>query len=651
MTVARLAGTVMKSQIIEHLGQAEILLPALIAAGLKANDRAKARLSVLQSAGRHARQPTARFDLAAECRAAGLDPIAMETLANGASLASDGRIAIPGATALVTAVFDDIATMARAVEAGSPAEGTPLQGRLAALRQASALRSADTLDPAELADLTGLTGRNGESVHRLIMDLHKGLNRLSAAHCEEVVAGAHVYGLLPSDRPAVEAFMRGVQSTIRLKFDHPGLATTAARSGTRLTIQNDIGETDAHVIVIAVEADAVTITYTDVHLARAKFFSRLFASFAIAWSGLDRKTADSLGDDGAFYLITGRYTFDGAAARDAFLEGVGAALVFLIDWNKARKVLRNWVSKGDAIGVLDWAARHRIGHRAFLELGGGELVAAAVHHAAPTRIGFGERLDHALGPAAAADFLKAVLRISLEALSEGGSTRLARDRIEAELVRHLDRVDSSLLAIVVRQAGLARDIAAAVAHALGEQQARRAFDRAGLADGARRIEEKADRIALEARGEIARLDADRVIERLVNRMEEAIDELEQAAFAGSLMPSDIAPALLEPLVALCTAAIDGAEAAASGTVAAASVPDGQRSDSEDALAAVGRLIAVEHRADAAERAVMTLVLQGAFDLKTALAALELARALERATDRLAGFGHLLRERVIADLAS
>jgi hypothetical protein len=33
--------------------------------------------------------------------------------------------------------------------------------------------------------------------------------------------------------------MRGVNSTSRLKFDHPGLATTAARTADRLTIQNE----------------------------------------------------------------------------------------------------------------------------------------------------------------------------------------------------------------------------------------------------------------------------------------------------------------------------------------------------------------------------------------------------------------------------
>ena len=107
----------------------------------------------------------------------------------------------------------------------------------------------------------------------------------------------------------------------------------------------------------------------------------------------------------------------------------GGSLVFLIDWNKARKLLRTWISKSDAVDVLDWAARNRIGHRGLLELGGAELVASAVRHAAPARIGFGERLDHALGREAAIDFLKTVLRVSAEALLQGSSVRLARDRL------------------------------------------------------------------------------------------------------------------------------------------------------------------------------------------------------------------------------
>ena len=75
--------------------------------------------------------------------------------------------------------------------------------------------------------------------------------------------------------------MRGVERTRTLKFDHPGLDTTATRSGSRLVIQNDIGATDAHVVVIAVEDCTVRITYTDVHLARSKFFAGLFDEFPV----------------------------------------------------------------------------------------------------------------------------------------------------------------------------------------------------------------------------------------------------------------------------------------------------------------------------------------------------------------------------------
>ena len=79
------------------------------------------------------------------------------------------------------------------------------------------------------------------------------------------------------------------------------------RAGARLAIQNDIGATDAHVVVTAVEGDTVTITYTDVHRSRAQFFTDMFAGNGVKWSGLERKKAQGLGDDGVFYLVTGRY--------------------------------------------------------------------------------------------------------------------------------------------------------------------------------------------------------------------------------------------------------------------------------------------------------------------------------------------------------
>ncbi len=52
--------------------------------------------------------------------------------------------------------------------------------------------------------------------------------------------------------------------------------------------------------------------------------------------------------------------------------------------------------------------------------------------------------------------------------------------------------------------------------------------------------------------------------QLVDRVEDPIDDLEQAAFIASLIPPDMAANVLAPLADLCTAALAGTEAAASG---------------------------------------------------------------------------------------
>ena len=403
--------------------------------------------------------------------------------------------------------------------------------------------------------------------------------------------------------------------------------------------------------MIGVEPAAVTITYTDVHHARAKFFTRLFRNFSVQWSGLDNKAAAALNSDEAFYLITGRYLYADAEARDAFLHELGASLVFQIDWNKARKVLREFVGNPDAVRLLEWAAAQRVGHRGFLQLGGADLVNAAVRHAAPARIGFGERLDQALGREAAVDFLKAVLRISVEALGQGSSLRSAKARVEEALVTHLQRADTSLLAVVIRQAGLAREIAVAIAQFIDARRRNLPTDAEALARHAGHIEEKADRIVFEARGEIARFGVDRGLERLIDLIEQTIDELEEAAFIASLAPTDTAPELLDSLAQLCAVTVAGTEAAVVGAAATAEIPEGQRVDYEDALAAAMRLVEDEHKGDTAERAVTTKILGGTYDLRASLAALSLAHPLERATDQLARFGHSLRDYVLSDIST
>ncbi len=322
-------------------------------------------------------------------------PSPRAALVAGARANGGGLIEAPGLAKLNEALLADVETMIKAVGAGDAAAGVSAEERLDAIGAALDL-SSERVSEAGIAKLTAVG--ETDSLHRLVMDLHKALNRLTAQCAEESVAGALTYGLHPEDKPLVTAFMRGLARTRGLKFDHPGLDTTAVRGERRLIIQNDIGTTDAHVLVVSVEGLSVTVTHSDVHASRAKFFVELFDRFKVSWSRLHQTSAEGLAEGEAFYLVTGRYQAETSEAVCAFLEAVGAALVFLIDWNKARKALRKLIGNSDAIQVLDWAARHEIGHRAFLELGGAELIASAVRRAAPARLGFGEELADLFGP-------------------------------------------------------------------------------------------------------------------------------------------------------------------------------------------------------------------------------------------------------------
>jgi uncharacterized protein Yka (UPF0111/DUF47 family) len=225
-----------------------------------------------------------------------------------------------------------------------------------------------------------------------------------------------------------------------------------------------------------------------------------------------------------------------------------------------------------------------------------------------------------------------------------------REALEADLVGRLERTESTLLTTIVRQMGLAREIAIGIRETLAEPQSNLQSASASAAR-AQRIEKKADGIAVEARGSILRSQASPTIAQLVDTAENAIDELEQAAFFASLVvPSKLAPAVQKPLAGLCDAAVAGTEAAAKGLEAAAATAEGDSIDSSDALAATDRLADLEHVADSAERAVTTAVLKDGGEVGAALSVLELARALERATDRISALGRLLHQHVMADLS-
>ena len=117
-----------------------------------------------------------------------------------------------------------------------------------------------------------------------------------------------------------------------------------------------------------------------------------------------------------FYLATGRIEAADAEACRAYLEFLGSRLVFLIDWNRARKQLRGFLRGPDRIALLRWAAEAEIGHRGFLELGGARLVNEAIEATAGSSMHFGDRLCDVLGDAETLEFLRFVFKTATEGL-------------------------------------------------------------------------------------------------------------------------------------------------------------------------------------------------------------------------------------------
>lgn len=375
-----------KTAIVERLGENAVLLPSLIGDALSANDRIKFSLSLLQDSALQAQMPDRKarhFEV--DAPATGLGHLAPDAFVAGARRLGPGRLLIPGVHELLTSLASDLAAMLAPLKAADDEADRPFVARVAAVTKSIPGAEDDQLDLHTIDELTSANRGEQDSVHLLVMDLHKALNRLVTETAVETLDGAQVHSLTERDRLTVQAFMRGVHRTAPLAFGHPGLGTTAVRAAGALIIQNDIGATDAHVLVVHVKPAEVTITYTDVHRSRTKFFISLFDGQGVTWSPLAEQRASGFEAD-LFYLLTGRYSAKDDQALDRFLEVLGSRIVFLIDWNKGRKALQTFVGKNAAIDLLRWAAKHDFGHRAFLALGGMDLILEAVDRVASGRI-------------------------------------------------------------------------------------------------------------------------------------------------------------------------------------------------------------------------------------------------------------------------
>ena len=634
-----------KKRIMENLGEAGLLLPALVNSALAANDRAKYYFTLLQTARTQADRPEPRpVNLRSERVASGVTEESFDTLVERSTRDAAGAYRIPNAREVLVAVAGEIETMLAPLRAaGTAAE---IDARLGALSFAPP--ESDAIDGSLIDRMCSGKREHGDSLHMLVMDLHQALNQMQGNIATESLDGCLAYGIRDEDRALVRSFMRGVNRSARLKFDHPGLGATATRSGERLVLQNDIGTTDAHVLVVHVEGLDAAVTCTDVHMQRLMFFQSLFERFEMEWEDT-RSRKDKAVEQGVYHLSVGRYRARDAAGLEAFLDFLGSRLVFLIDWNRARKRLRNFVSKSEAIRLLKWAAGHDHGHMGFLKAGGEQLLYETLQFVARGQYHPGQPLEDLLGAKQADDYLKFVLRTCAEGLLKGEPEAFVQDAVRAELFNYVRTGQQNLFDIVSEHAAYIVEIAHGVYSSV--MRARQNADPSQRRQNARRAKEwesKADALVNQARQEAKPGEPSDFFRSLVEEADDIADELEDAAFHLTLLPGDPSHAgLYSSLQGLSELLMQGSREYLKAVETARLLRRGaSREEMGDFLDSIHRIMLVERHTDDAQREVESALAQSSADFKALYQFAETARNLEQAADSLLGCGLHMRDYVM-----
>jgi uncharacterized protein Yka (UPF0111/DUF47 family) len=643
-----------KGSMIDTLGERSLLLPRKLEEALTANDRLKVCFTLLQAAERHADHPEEPVpDFLVERHAAGMDGDLDELSIADSRRVENGALHVPGVQTIRRQILADLDAMQAPLSLAATNGADTFAARAQALTAALPAFEHDRIPRGVIGAIARAERpADGDSLHVLVMDLHRAINALQSSLAEENVDGARVWRVMDADRPAIRAFMLGLNQTASLKFDHPGLGTTVTRVGEKLLIQNDIGTTDVHLLVLHIEGLTATLTYTDVHAQRLAFFKSLLKPFAVQWTTPQACRSENLAEGESYYLSVGVFQGKDVTALSSYLQYLGSRLVFLIDWNRARKRLREFLATDEAVRLLRWAADHDIGHRGFLQLGGERLVYEAMEFAQHAPLRYGEKLHETLGAEAAFDYLQFVLREATTGLRERRSERFIRDEIKAELARRFRTAHSSLLTIALTHAERVFDLAVGVQEGLlrhTESQAQQMLERA--AQRALKWEQEGDAIVSRIRALAGRTSRPQVYADLLHEADEAADGLEEAAFLLTRLVAVAPPIrLVEPVQALATLIVAGTQESVKMFEAASHVTrEGAREDLQDFFAAVDRIITLERESDIAERAVTTTLFASDYEVRAFQLIARLSQLLEHAADGLALSALKLRDHVLDDI--
>ncbi|MBI4640310.1 MAG: DUF47 family protein [Candidatus Tectomicrobia bacterium] len=646
----------MKVQIIHELGINELLLPKLINDALSANDRTKYFFTLLQMAKNHADHPYEdSSDLKRERQISGIKDTIFDHVVKESRSGEDHTYSIPEARRIFDEIIKSITEMMLPLKAVSQTEsGTRFNDEAYEQRFKTLvgvpLMNDDAIPGSFIDMMTSGQREEGDSLHLMVMDLHKDLNKLQAEISKESIDGARVYGITDDDRILIKAFMSGVNNTAKLKFEHPGLGTTATRKDDTLIIQNDIGLTDAHVLVVHIRGLTSTLTYTDIHIERLLFFHSLFEKFDVTWEDTRSKATATLDKSPMYHLSAGVYPAKDQKDLEDYLVFLGSRIVFLVDWNRTRKRLRNFVRKNDCIEILKWAADNNYGHMGFLRLGGEQLIYDAIELISKVPLRYGEQFHEALGRERAVEFLKFVMKTCTEGLLEGKSEFLIRNEVRAELTNYFHSAYQGFLEITANHASLVVEIAMGVRDGILKN---RSVDAMGfLRRNARRAnkwEKKADNLINKARTLAKRLNDGKVFEELLTASDNAADSLEEAVYLLLLIPRDgISKNMYESLRDLAEHVVQGSQEYLKAVENARYIQSrtSREEMQKDFLKAIDSIITIEHQADDISRSMKAVIMGEARDFKQLYIFSEVSKNIEEGADWLKKAALILRDYVL-----
>jgi uncharacterized protein Yka (UPF0111/DUF47 family) len=639
-----------KIGIISEIGEERVLLPGLVNRGLDANEKTKYYFTLLQAARAAADEPDRPpVTLQAEREAAGIEDDDLDSCIGNSERGPEGMYTIACLREILDRVHRGIQEMIHPLEVGEDARAEGFRDRLGALYHDLPGGDGGGITGVQIERVTSGRKETGDSLHLLVMDLHRALNEMQAGLAEEVIDGARAYLLTDRDRSLVRAFMAGLNRTAPLKFDHPGLGTTATRSGDRLVIQNDIGLTDAHVLVIRVEDSGVTITYTDVHLPRLLFFHSLFEGRKVAWEDTRSRAGGEAMQVPMYHLSLGRYQAGTREDLAGFLEYLGSRIVFLIDWNRARKRLRQFLPNQDSVGVLKWAADHDAGHMGFLTLGGERLLFDALELAARMPLKYGEPLHRVLGREKTVEFLCWVMKTTATGLLAGQSRALIQDEVKAELLRSFRSAHQDLIDVCADHASFTVEVATALVASL--QAIARGEGGAAVDENAHRAKEwesEADRLVSTVRSLSRRVESAGFYVQLMVHSDDALDYLEEACFYTTIGARQLSsPAIIADLSSIGAIALEGSREFVKALYAAQGIQRGGSAGlMQDFLGAVDRVVTLEHTCDDALRKAEGNIFRESSDYRELRLAFELARTTEEATNSLMKAAFLVRDELL-----